>query len=339
MSATLPRRAFLGAELPGDHEAFTAVGVRVAAVAPDSMAARAGVIAGDVLVSVAGLPVRDLRELARALRAAGTAPTTALAFERAGARHVADVPTVPFPHDGACEELAVDGATLRTFATGTGPRILIVQGIACESVEDAPYADLAAAWTRAGYTVVRFDKRGVGDSTGEPSDFATELADARAVAERYRPDVIFGHSIGGIIAAQLHARALIVYGTPVTPWLECIGGTDEIRELARAGKLAGRCAAYHEQLDALDLAELWPAVRVPVLVVRGEYDWVVSAADQARIATLASSGELLDVPAIDHVFGIHADHDASRRDYGAGAIDDRVARATLPWLDRILSRA
>lgn len=305
------------------------------------MAARAGLAAGDVMIALAGLPVRDLRELARGLRAAGAVATTEIAYERGGTRHVAAVATVEFPvGDARYNDLAVSGATLRTIEAGSGPRILIIQGIACESVEDAAYAELAAAWARAGYATMRFDKRGVGDSTGEPGDFATELADARAIAQHYQPDVIFGHSVGGIIAAQLHARGLIVYGTPVKPWIECVsqgGDIDAIRELARAGKLAGRTATYHAQLEALDLAALWRAARSPVLVVRGEYDWVVDPDDQARIAQLANA-ELVDVPGADHVFGVHADRAASMRDYGIGVVDDRVVVATLPWLDRLLSR-
>ncbi|MCW5801038.1 MAG: hypothetical protein KIT31_01400 [Deltaproteobacteria bacterium] len=69
MSA-LPRRAFLGAELPDDGIAFGEGGVRIAGVADDGMAARGGVVAGDVIASLAGLPVRSLCELSAALRAA-----------------------------------------------------------------------------------------------------------------------------------------------------------------------------------------------------------------------------------------------------------------------------
>src|SRR5262245_49726383 len=129
MQATLPRRALLGAELPGDHDAFTSEGVRIVAVAPESMAARAGLGAGDVLVSLAGMPVRDLRELAAALRRAGAATTTELAFVRGGEHHVGVVAVVPFPRepDAVYGELAVAGAALRTIeTTPTAPRALVV---------------------------------------------------------------------------------------------------------------------------------------------------------------------------------------------------------------------
>ena len=60
MSPPLPRRAFLGAELPEDGVAFTDDGVHIAGVADDGMAVRGGIVAGDVLASVAGQPVRSL---------------------------------------------------------------------------------------------------------------------------------------------------------------------------------------------------------------------------------------------------------------------------------------
>ncbi|HEY5922612.1 MAG TPA: alpha/beta fold hydrolase, partial [Kofleriaceae bacterium] len=222
-SRSLPRRAYLGAELPADTEAFTHGGVRIAGVVDGSMAERAGLCANDLLVSLADHPVHDLRSLAAALRSAGGAATAEVVYVRDGAQHaitvdVVDVPTEP---DAAYGELGVDGARLRTIAThAESPRalVLVIQGIACESIDhaldlDAPLASFVTAVTAAGYDTLRFDKRGVGDSEGGPcatSDFHTELADARAALEYARrrglPIVLFGHSVGGIIAAQLASR-------------------------------------------------------------------------------------------------------------------------------------
>jgi alpha-beta hydrolase superfamily lysophospholipase len=272
------------------------------------------------------------------------------------------VAVVPAPSDATLGELVVDGTRLRTLATGgTRAVVLLVGGIACESIEDGPLAVLASELARAGFVTVRFDKRGVGDSEGGPArdvDFATELADARAACEQARrrglPVVVFGHSVGGIIAAQLPADAICVYGTPVRPWIECLldstrrqlalrGASDAdiaercaaITRLGETGELNGRSAAYHRQLAAVDLTALWSAVRVPVLVLRGEHDWVVADDDQAALATL-TGGELVDLPGLDHVLGAHADREASLVDYGAGAPDRSVAQAVLAWLDRIM---
>lgn len=346
------------------------------------MAARAGITAGDVLVSIGGHQVHDLRTLAAALRYAGHAATVELIVQRGGVNQVlhADVVAVPPEPDARYGVLPVDGARLRTILTcAEMPRALVfvIQGIACESVDhaldpDAPLATLIRGWTRAGYDTLRFDKRGVGDSEGPPcstTDFSTELADARAAAELARetarqrgvPLVAFGHSVGGIIAAQLASLfdAIVVYGTPVMRWLDCLldsverqlvlrgASTDAIareraaiENLATTGELNGRSAAYHRQLHALDLEAAWRAVLVPVLVLRGEHDWVVRAEDQARIAELARGPTTIeDLEGLDHLFGAHADRAASLRDYGIGQADRSIVDTTVAWLDRLRLKA
>ncbi|HUS29614.1 MAG TPA: alpha/beta fold hydrolase, partial [Kofleriaceae bacterium] len=345
-------------------------GMRVAGVVENSMAMRAGLLPGDIVTSIAKQPTRNLCELSHALRVAGRAPTTQLIFVRGADLYVREVEAIELARDPNVTYGEHRG--LRTLATQPpNARALIVflQGIACESV-DAPLADtpleaLIQSWTAAGYATLRFDKRGIGDSDGGPCreiDFATELADARAIVEhaasRGLPLIIFGHSVGGIMAPLLakHASALIVYGTPVMPWLECLQDSvrrqlelrhvgehtivEQVAQLARLaddGELNGRSAAYHRQLAELDIAAAWRTVDAPVLVVRGEHDWVVRPDDQARIAELARGAvTIVDVPALDHLFGAHADRDASLRDYGIGAArgGDSLARVTLDWLAR-----
>ena len=380
----LPRRAFLGAELPGDNESFVDGGVKLAAVSPGGMAASAGLLGGDVIVEIAGLPVRDLCELSAALRQAGDGATAEIAFVRRGERTVASATVVEQPLEQleavTYGELAVEGARLRTISTRVvTPRALIVvlPGIACESVDqaltpDAPLAGLIAGWAEAGFDSLRFDKRGVGDSEGGPcrdTDFTTEMADAWAAVGRAReiararnvPLAIFGHSVGGImaslVASEVDARGVIVYGTPVTRWIECLrdstrrqmglhgAAAEELEQrlatidgLAQAGGLNGRSAAYHEQLDRVDLEGAWKKVVQPVLVVRGEHDWVVRDDDQARITTLAGSATIADVPGLDHLFGWHADREASLRDYGVGKFDPVIVKVTVEWLDRTIAK-
>jgi pimeloyl-ACP methyl ester carboxylesterase len=376
----LPRRAFLGAELAGDEDAFSPAGMRIAGVLEGGMAVRANLLANDLVVSVAGMPVRNPCELSEALRRAGGMQRVEIGVEREDSRFVRTVDLVQTPREpnASYGEIVVDDLRLRTLATRVdAPRTLVVvlQGIACESIDcsttpEAPLAALIAGWAEAGIDTLRFDKRGVGDSEGGPctaTDFVTELEDARVVVEyakslatlRAVPLVVFGHSVGSIIAAHMGdlVDGAIVYGAPVMGWLDCLldstrrqlalRGTrgdeierelEAIRDLARTGDLNGRSAAYHQQLFDIDLEAAWQSMIVPVLVARGEYDWVVDATDQARITDLAPRAQLVDVPGLDHLFGRHADHEASLRDYGAGAADRALVEATLPWLDRLRSR-
>ncbi|MDB4956379.1 MAG: pdz domain (also known as dhr or glgf) protein [Myxococcales bacterium] len=375
-TSPLPRRAYLGAELPPDEEAFTAKGLRVAGVVAGGMADLAGVEPGDTIVAIAGLPVRTLCELGEALRRAGAGDTTAIVLERGVSRTVRVIPQRCEPN-AIYGELAVAGARLRTIATRLEqPRgaILVIQGIACESIDhatapDAPLAGLIAGWASAGFETWRFDKRGVGDSEGGPcdtADFSTELSDAQAALsfalahaqKRSLPLYVFGHSVGGIVAALLGSNGLagiMVYGSPVERWLAClldsvrrqlalraaseseiVRATNAVERLARDGELNGRSAAYHAQLDQIDIAAAWRTIDVPVLVLRGEHDWVVRPDDQARVATLARGAtSIVDLPGLDHLFGAHPDREASLRDYGIGVFDLSIVTATVGWLDSI----
>jgi len=358
---TLPRRVFLGAALPPDEEAFTPRGLRIIEVLPEGTAMRAELAAGDLVVSIGGRALRDLPSLAAALRVEGDVE---IVFERGDEQISRTVEAVPAPREEGLEyaELAVDGTRLRTFTHhAVRPRatVVAVQGIACETVEGTPLATLAAAWARAGYSAICFDKRGVGDSEGNATDFATELGDARAVAATVRgPLVVFGHSVGGIIAPLLARDGAIVYGAPVMPWIDCLvdsarrqlalrgAGANEISDrvaaihrLTAAGELNGRSAEFHAQLAAHDTAATWRAVSAPVLVMRGEHDWVVDPEDQARIEQLAGgSTTIVDVRGLDHLLGWHHSRERSLVDYGFGAADDELANRTIAWLDEQLTR-
>jgi pimeloyl-ACP methyl ester carboxylesterase len=363
----LPRRAFLGVRLPADAEAFSAAGARIAGVLPGGMAERAGLAAGDRLVTLAGLPLRDPCELGEALRRAGAADAAELVWDGGAAT----VPVVPHPREPEVEhgELAVDGARLRTLVVATpAPRatVLVVQGIACESIDlatrpDEPLAGLIRAWAAAGIAVVRVDRRGCGDSEGGPCgevDFATDLADHKAALALLpaRPRFLFGHSVGGMVApllaAELELDGVMVYGTSTARWRDCMIETTR-RQLAMRGAdaaeierraaaldarigvdgLNGRSARYHAQLAAIDLAAGWARVRAPVRIYRGEHDWVVGAEEQAAIAAI-TGGALVDLPGLDHLLGWHPDRESSTRDYGAGRFDPAIAVDSAAWMVR-----
>ena len=359
----LLRRALLGAELPTDEPddpVFTATGTRVAAVTPGGMADRAGLRAGDTIVTLAELPVRSFAELADALRRAGAAAETEIRFARGADLHVVKVAVTPAPLE-EIEGVGVSygvmpaggltptgGVRLRTIATRVPePRavVLALPGIACESIEaESPIADLAHGWARAGFDTLRFDRRGIGDSEGGPCgslDLTTELADAAAALSVARararvceaPLVVFGHGIGGLVAAALagehHVHGVITFGAPAARWRASLVDPDRPTE-------SGRSAEYHAQLDALDPEALWSKVRAPVLVLRGEHDWVIRPEAQAHIATLvAGTASVIDVPGLDHLMGWHDSREASFRDYGVGRSDPALLRATVEWIAKL----
>jgi len=70
----------------------------------------------------------------------------------------------------------------------------------------------------------------------------------------------------------------------------------------------GRPLTYYQQLNALDLTEAWRGVTVPVLVLRGEYDWIMNEEDvraivdarrgtaaERRLVTIARGGHSLEL--------------------------------------------
>jgi pimeloyl-ACP methyl ester carboxylesterase len=67
----------------------------------------------------------------------------------------------------------------------------------------------------------------------------------------------------------------------------------------------GRPARFYHQVQALNFEEAWAQVKVPVLVLYGEYDWIMSRADHEKIVRLVNQNqpglaELMIVPKADH---------------------------------------
>ncbi|SEJ71778.1 alpha/beta hydrolase [Demequina mangrovi] len=120
----------------------------------------------------------------------------------------------------------VAGATLAaTFTSPSGPgpfpAALILAGSGpldrdgdAKRVPLHVSRDLAGMCEAQGWATLRFDKRGVGGSTGEylPTGFWDELADARAALAwlQARPEtgpvIVIGHSLGASFAAELAAE-------------------------------------------------------------------------------------------------------------------------------------
>ena len=98
----------------------------------------------------------------------------------------------------------------------------------------------------------------------------------------------------------------------------------------------GRPITYYQQLQDLDLMNTWSAVRVPVLALHGEYDWIMSRSDFELLVDLVNhnvpgAAELVELPHTGHTF----EHYASLQDSFEGKqlpFDESVAQRVTRWL-------
>lgn len=105
----------------------------------------------------------------------------------------------------------------------------------------------------------------------------------------------------------------------------------------------GRPARYFQQLQALDVAGAWDRVRVPVLVVHGEYDWIMSRDDQQLVVDTVNrhrpgSATLVIVPRMDH--NLELFDSPEQAFHGRGGIYARtVAPQILRWIADVIARS
>lgn len=354
-------------------------GLHVSGVAPGSMAEAAGLRSGDRLVRVGDQRVESAADARDAARAIGGRDEATLGFTRDGETHEARVAVVPFPPERLegteviYGHVRAGGARLRTILTlperTPAPGVLLLQGIARTTVDfafapEAPIARLVHGWARAGFATMRVDKRGVGDSEGDPegADFAREVQgyraalDALAAREEVSARFAFGHSIGGM-ALPLLDRPLdgaIVYGTSPLRWSECMRRSaarqlglrglseaqiaERLEELERRPERHGVTEAYLAQLEREDLRAAWGRFEAPLLVVYGEHDWVVSLEEHRNIVELAPRAELLELEGLDHALTAHPSLEESYARYGRGAPDSRLLARTTGWMRAMLER-
>ncbi len=99
----------------------------------------------------------------------------------------------------------------------------------------------------------------------------------------------------------------------------------------------GRPAAFFIQLQQLNLAAAWSGVRAPVLVIHGEYDWIMSREDHEMIAALVNhqqpgAARFVEVPQMDHLFGRHDSATEAFHKLGHGELAGDVMELILDWL-------
>ena len=237
----LQRRALLGitaAPVPAGADSI-APGVLAERVIAGSAAAQAGVVAGDVVLSVDGKPLAVAEDLVRAVRAHRACDRVTVELRRAGQPLTLAITLSGFPFetapgvDFAYDAVATPTGLRRTIMTkpqGSAvprlPAVLLIGGIGTYSVDYSfdpdhdvaePYRRLLAALTRRGFVTLRVEKSGVGDSEGPPAkevdlegELAGYVAGLRMLKQRAEVDpervFILGHSIGSVEAPMAAAR-------------------------------------------------------------------------------------------------------------------------------------
>jgi pimeloyl-ACP methyl ester carboxylesterase len=167
---------------------------------------------------------------------------------------------------------------------------------------NSTYRDIAHGLSEAGLVTLRYDKRGIGSSTGDRGDFPEEsLRDLEAAVSflRGHPSVrsdriaLVGHSIGGLwvlmaAAEDADIAALCLLATPAKPFGEVIveqieglltlGGANE----TRIESVVAQQRAIYELLRSglLDLATLSEDTRSQMEFVEAVMD--LAGADYAR---------------------------------------------------------
>jgi pimeloyl-ACP methyl ester carboxylesterase len=100
----------------------------------------------------------------------------------------------------------------------------------------------------------------------------------------------------------------------------------------------GRPAAFYHQVQALNLEAAWARVRVPTLIVAGEYDWIMSQDDYDLMAGLINrnrpgAATLLRWPRASHELVQYPSRKAAFDEEG-GTFDDALITQIVRWLKR-----
>jgi photosystem II stability/assembly factor-like uncharacterized protein/pimeloyl-ACP methyl ester carboxylesterase len=128
----------------------------------------------------------------------------------------------------------------KPFKENKMPAMLFVPGYTCSSIDeltnDHPYKRIIDAYVDAGYTTMRIEKSGLGDSKNTPPcescDLMDEIENFEVGLKKLKSlsyvdtnqIIIVGHSMGGIIVPAISAKnnvaGVVVYGTTAKSWFE-----------------------------------------------------------------------------------------------------------------------
>ncbi len=240
------------------------------------------------------------------------------------AGHAKRYPAIVFVHGS--------GAGTRDGGTAANPTFLL----------------LGNALANRGVAVLRYDKRGIGKSTGTATEDWHPLGDdARAAVAflKQRSDIdsnrIFalGHSEGGLVvplvANALKARAIVLMAPPAIPLHDILVKQGFASMSPAMQKMfTDQLAAY----DGVDPARVIQTVNVPVMLLQGGKDGQVLASDFPKLVNAARAAHrharTVLLPQDDHLFIVLPRSQATQGDEVTQPhpLDPRVARAILQFM-------
>lgn len=235
--------------------------------------------------------------------------------------------------------------TLPAGAAAKVPAVLLLSGSGAQDRDEAvpalpgwrPFRQVADTLGRRGIAVLRLDDRGVGGSGGSAAatTMAEFAADARAALAflRARPEVdparvgIVGHSEGGYVGPMVAVedralRALALVAAPARTGRELLEYQNRFAieaDSTLAPHVDSLLVMAAAQRDSLAASSRWfgslmahdplpfaRRLRLPVLVLQGETDRQVPAAEAPALATAIRSGGNRDVtvrvlPGVNHL--------------------------------------
>ena len=243
----LKRRAGLGIQL-AENDAGQVV---VRGLIPGGSAAACGIEVDDLILRFAEREVSSRRVLADALQGFREGDRCQAVVQRGDETKTIEISFKGRPLESA-EDFAIlydvvttDDAKLRSITTrpkaeGKQPAILFIQGLQTTTTEfqagrSNTIKEFIYGMTRRGFVVMRCEKSGVGDSTGEPASEAGFEVETAGFGEAFEklasydfvdPEriYVFGHSMGGIMAPLIapgkKSAGIVVFGTGLRPWSE-----------------------------------------------------------------------------------------------------------------------
>lgn len=207
------------------------------------------------------------------------------------------------------------------------------------------FTQIAHALGNTGFAVLRYDKRGIGKSGGDPYSGVRNalIADAKAAVNFFRqqpgvnPKDVFalGHSEGAMLAIAVGAdrslalRGVVLLGPPALPLDQVIAKQARSAPAALIGAI--RASGWYKSYLGRDPAQEIRAVQAPLLVLQGAQDENVLAADTPRLVNAARSHDK-DVTA---VYFKGDSHEFLAKDLMTPQhLDPAMIKALLAWLAR-----